>query len=255
MKIFQVVSVAIFLSLIAIIYCSNSLADKQPEIVIGTSYKNILSTPEQNGVLDLIAKEAFHRIGYQARVPYLPAERSLMAANSGLHDGELNRVDGMETLYPNLIRVPESTMDFHFVAIVKDNTLSITDWGSLKGYRIGFVKGWKIVEQHIKGFPRVTQLHSAKQLFRHLEVGKIDVIIYGKLMGIAIMADLEITDLTILEPALEKRKMYMYLHHKHKGLVNSLADSLRSLKEDGTYDAIFTKGIEPYKEYLSNETN
>jgi hypothetical protein len=90
----------IFIFATSILIPSSILAKEK--MIIGTSYKVLLSNPAQNGMLDLIAKEAFSRIGVEIELPYLPTERSISAANDGLHDGELNRIAGMEKIYPNL---------------------------------------------------------------------------------------------------------------------------------------------------------
>ena len=84
----------------------------------------------------LIAKEAFRRIGVEIELPYLPTERSISAANDGLHDGELNRIAGMEKIYPNLIRVDESMMDFEFVGLTKNISMTLTAIWTIRAFWI-----------------------------------------------------------------------------------------------------------------------
>lgn len=213
----------------------------EPTLVIGTSYKSFLSTPKEDGLLDRIAKEAFARLGIQAEVPFLPAERSLMAANEGLHDGELNRIAGISKMYPNLVQVPESNMDFRFVGFSKDLAIETKDWADLKPYRVGIVKGWKILEQNLKDHPDVIYVYSAEQLFRQLEKGHVDIVLYGELVGRAQLKNMGLTEFNILSPPLAIREMFMYLHKKHTTLVPQLAESLRGMKKDGTYNRIVSE--------------
>lgn len=219
-------------------------AQARPPMIIGTSYKVLLSTPEQDGLLDTIAKEAFFRCGIHIELPYLPAERSLLAANAGLHDGELNRVAGLEKLYPNLVRIDESMMEFRFVAFRKTGNMSISDWQSLAPYRIGIVKGWKILEENAGDLPAVTFVNSAQQLFTLLELGRIDIALYGDLLGRAQLQAMHIEDYTVLDPPLAVREMYMYLHRKHRELVPQVRDALRAMKQDGTYDRLYKEKTE-----------
>lgn len=214
--------------------------------VIGTSYKSLLSNAEQTGMLDLIAKEAFNRLNITAELPFLPAERSIMAANLGLHDGELNRIEGMERMYPNLVRVPESNMDFKFVAFSKKYNFETTDWSTLNSFRVGFIKGWKILEQNMKNHPDLTYVNSAEQLFRQLDKEHIDIALYGELVGYAQLKEMNITDYKVLNPPLATKKMYMYLNKKHEDLAPRVAESLKSMKMDGTYNRIVTQTTAPF---------
>jgi len=219
-------------------------ADK---LVIGTAYKVLLSTPAQDGMLDRIAKEAFRRIGLDVELPYLPTERSIRAANDGLHDGELNRVAGMVALYPNLVRVDEPMMDFAFVGFTRNDAIAGGRWENLKPYQIGLIKGWKILETNVGGFPHLTWYHSAEDLFRGLDAGRVDVILYGKLIGWAVMHDLGLQGIRTVDPAYASRPMYMYLHRRHRELTAALTAALAAMKRDGTYAAIVDQALAPLK--------
>jgi polar amino acid transport system substrate-binding protein len=201
-------------------------------------------------MLDNIAREAFRRIGRELELPYLPAERSLIAANDGLHDGELNRIAGMEQTYPNLMRVDESMMVFEFVGFTKDAALMGGQWENLRSYRIGLIKGWKILEANVGHFPHVTYFHSAEALFKGMDSGRVDVALYGKKIGYAIIADLGLKKIRAVEPPFAKREMFMYLHKKHRELLAPLAAALRTMKIDGSYNAIVRQALSPYEQMM-----
>ena len=221
------------------------------KMIIGTSYKVLLSNPAQNGMLDLIAKAAFSRIGIEIEVLFLPAERSISAANDGLHDGELNRVEGMETIYPNLVRVNESMMDFEFVGFTKHGSLSGSGWESLKPYQVGLIKGWKILETNVGHFPNITYYHSARDLFHGLKLGRVDIVLYGKLIGYAVMKNMDMDHVKVLKPPFAVKKMYMYLHKKHRSIIPGLSHALKQVKQDGTYKKIVSRSLVPYKKTMT----
>ncbi|HPE90971.1 MAG TPA: hypothetical protein PK146_01640, partial [Synergistales bacterium] len=133
-------------------------------LTISTSYKSLLSTPDQKGMLDLLVKEAFSRIGLETEIVFNPTGRSLSDVNEGLADGELNRIEGMEKNFPNLVRVPEPNMVMDFVAFSKKEYI-INGWESISDLRIGIVKGWKILEENTAGFPDVTLVPTETELF------------------------------------------------------------------------------------------
>lgn len=209
-----------------------------PPVRLGTSYTFVLSNQNQTGMLDRIAREAFQRLKLTVMTPYVPAERSLIMADSGLNDGVLNRIEGLESRYPNLVMVPESNMDFRFVAFSRKCDIQLDGWQSLAPYRIGFVKGWKIVEENVLGLPRTVSATNARQLFTMLQKDRIDVAIYGELLGRSLVQRMDLSGVSVLEPPLAQREMYMYLNVRHKELAPQLAESIRSMKGDGTYDSI-----------------
>jgi len=91
--------------------CFADPVNKKHTITLNTTGYAPLSTPDQKGVMDLIAREAFRRCGYTLKLQTLPAERALHHADKGITDGELARIKGMEDIYPNLVRVPEKLID------------------------------------------------------------------------------------------------------------------------------------------------
>src|SRR6056297_96296 len=212
---------------------------------ISTSYKNLLSNPERRGMLDRIMDEAFRRIGLEAEIVFTRTEKSLVDVNAGLLDGELNRVAGMEKEFPNLLRVPEPNMTMHFVAFAKQD-FQIDGWESIRNLYIGFVKGWKILEQNTKGFPHRTLVPSETELFTMLHKDRLDVALYSKLTGYAALEEMNYDELFHLEPPLVSRKMYLYVHKSHAALVPKIADALRSMKDDGSYQRIVSDSTDPY---------
>jgi polar amino acid transport system substrate-binding protein len=216
---------------------SNVWAAEEGTFRISTSYKSFLSNPEQTGMLDRLMKEAFRRIGLRAEIVFVPTERSLVDVNAGLLDAELNRIEGMEKSFPNLVRVPEPNMTMHFVAFAK-KPYSINGWKSIEPLQIGMVRGWKILEKNTQGFPHVTLVPTETELFTMLYKDRIDVALYAKLTGYEQLGLRGFTDIRHLEPPLASRPMFLYLNRKHADLAGPLADALRAMKADGTYDRI-----------------
>ncbi len=204
---------------------------------ISTSYKSLLSNPEQTGMLDQVMKEAFRRIGLRAEIVFNPTERSLVDVNAGLADAELNRIEGMEKSFPNLVRVPEPNMTMHFVAFAK-KPYPIDGWKSIEDRHIGIVRGWKILERNTQGFPHVILVPTETELFNMLQKGRIDVALYDKLTGYEQLSLRGFTDIRHLEPPLASKDMFLYLNKKNKDLAVPVANALKEMKADGTYDRI-----------------
>ncbi|MGC9372152.1 MAG: substrate-binding periplasmic protein [Thermovirgaceae bacterium] len=204
---------------------------------VSTSYKSLLSNPRQTGMLDLIVKEAFRRVGIEAEIVFTPTERSLADVDAGFLDAEINRIEGMEKQFPNLVRVPEPNMIMHFVAFSKKN-YRINGWESIRDLHIGLVRGWRILEENTDVFPHVVAVPTETELFKMLAMDRLDMALYSKLTGYEQLQLGGLEGVRHLEPPLESRNMYLYLHKSHSDLVKPLAEALRGMKGDGTYDRI-----------------
>ena len=234
----------LLLPVMLIVLATTGVCQEIP-FTISTSYNNLLSNHDGTGMLDRLMHEAFGRLGIPCELVYTDTQKSLYDVNSGVLDAELNRIEGMEAFYPSLVRVPEANMVMEFVAFA-DRDIPIDGWESLRNLDIGIVRGWKILEENTRGFPYVTLVPTEVELFNMLARGRIDVALYSKLTGYAVLKDLGLTGLHHLEPPLARRDMFLYVHASHRDMVDALAGALRCIKADGTYDRIVSESTEGY---------
>lgn len=199
------------------------------------------NTPNDRRALQEISKEAFARIGLDFKLANLPSERSLAAANAGEVDGEGLRVAGLGAQYPNLIQVPERYIGISFVAFARDATIRLDQgWDSLKPYRVAHINGWKMFEANAGPARSVTKVDKPEQMFLMLDSGRIDLALYTRADGIALVRTMGLPSIAAVTPALKDVDMYLYLHRKHEAQVPKLAKALREMKADGTYNRILS---------------
>lgn len=194
------------------------------------------NAPADRKALQLLGEEAFRRAGLTLRLTSLPSERSLFAANAGEVDGEGLRMAGLESSYPNLVRVPEHFVSISFVAFARDSRIRVDrGWASLKPHRVAFLNGWKIFESNASEARSVTKVETAEQLFRMLEHDRVDLALYTRTDGLALTRQLGLNQIKALSPALADTDMYVYLHRRHQALLPRIALALRNMKADGTH--------------------
>lgn len=202
------------------------------------------NTPLDRKALEQLSQESLRRIGVDLKLVSLPSERSLTAANLGEVDGEGLRVGGLggpDGPYPNLVQVPERFVRISFVAFSKNATISLDNgWDSLKPYRIAFINGWKMFEANAQGARVVNKVDKPEQLFRMLDEGRVDLVLYTHADGLLLARNLGLTSVAPLSPALKEVDMYLYLHKKHQALVPKLTQAIRDLKADGSYNRILS---------------
>lgn len=208
-------------------------ADK-PTITVSTN-----NTPLDRQALHDLSKEAFRRIGVDFKLVSLPSERSLYSANLGEVDGEGLRIAGLGGQYPNLVQVPERYIGISFVAFARDATIKLDQgWDSLKPHRVAFINGWKMFEANASAARSVSKVDKPEQMFLMLDSGRIDLALYTRADGVALARGMGLGAIAPLAPPLKDVDMYLYLNRKHEALVPRLAQALREMKADGSYNRI-----------------
>ena len=224
---------------------TSTLVHANQTLVINTTGKPPLNTPEQTGFLDQVAAEAFRRAGLELQTIQLPAERGLINANLGIEDGEMSRIAGLEKNYPNLIRVPEKIMDWEFYAFSELEMELKDGWSNLANYSVAFINGWKILENNVPAQAEITKVKNPEQLFQLLSKKRSQIVIYERWAGLRYIKQPQLINVRPLQPVLARRDMFMYLNKKHQTLVPKIAEALKSMKQDGTYQSLVNQILEP----------
>ncbi len=224
---------------------TNANADNTLVLSNGGTYMP-MHTQEFKGFVDVLLTEAVRRIGYKLDMRSLPNERSLINSDRGIIDGETQRIAGLEKQYTNLIRVPEKVMDWQFVVFSKQKIDTTQNWNSLKPYTTSFITGWKIFEYNVPKDVQITKTRDAEGLFLLLNKNRTDLVLYELWQGLALIKRYNYKDIMVSYPAMANREMFTYLHKKHALLVPKLAESLRTMKKDGSYQKLYKRILEPY---------
>jgi polar amino acid transport system substrate-binding protein len=213
--------------------------------VLNTDDVPPLATKDMKGYHNRLVIEAFRRLGHEVTIPQLPSGRALVNAQTGIDDGTLPRIAGLSAEFPNLLQVPEKLMDYHFTAFTMRGDVTVRTWQDLKPYSIGYVNGWKIFEYNTKGFPDVISVRDPESLFTLLAKGRVDVVLLEHWQGLLAAKKIELKGARVILPPLAEREMFIYMHKKHAAILPRLAEALRAMKEDGTYDKINEEVLVP----------
>ena len=230
----------IFINIIFLPLFSSLCLGKKTELVITTWCGDPFSNSNNTGYLDQILKEGFGRMDIKVTIERKPAERSLHDANIGKADGDFLRVKKIGELYPNLLIVPEHLFDMKFVAFSKKKNLIIDKgWKNLQPYRVGIIRGWKILEENVmytKG--RRSDTSRQELLFTMLSRGRIDVAIFSRDFGLEVIDQLGFKGINIVEQPFAIEKMHLFLHKKHKDKVKTISGIFKNMKKEGFFARI-----------------
>lgn len=187
-----------------------------------------ISNRDDSDVTELITL-AYQRIGVSISVIHTPAERSLRLANKGLVDAEMYRVSGIDKEYQNLIRVPVALKTIEIVAVTNNKAINIKQWRDLTPYKIGILRGIKTLEKNTKGMS-VTAVSHIPQLFNLLNKGRVDILLSERFYALEQLQKNPLGQAFILNPALETRALYHYIHKKHSPLLAPITEALIEVK-------------------------
>ncbi len=212
---------------------------------IGISLLPPLTTEDCSGKLNRLLLEWGRRAGLDVEFSYQPAGRSILSVNEGALDAEMPRVAGLEKRYPNLVPVPEKVLDYAFVAFTRQRDVFVETWDALGLYEVGAIVGWKFFEEHLPRYTHVTWVRDTKALFEMLARGRVDVALHEHHTGCECARSMGLSDVRELSPPLAVLPHYLYVHRRHAALVPALAEALRAMKADGSYEGIMGPQTEP----------
>lgn len=199
-------------------------------------------TDVETRISEDVLRAAYAKLGIAISTTELPAARALALSNDGTLDGEVNRIEGMEKSYPNLIRVPVAISQVDGVAFTKGLNFPVSGWESLRPYRLGTRIGLKFAEQGTAGM-NVERVASVEQSFAKLAAGRVDVVVETRLSGLWQVKAAGLQGITVLEPPLIRRQLFHYLHKKHAHLVPRITAVLEKMQADGQLQALRKQSI------------
>lgn len=175
-----------------------------------------------------------------------PVGRSLIHVNQGLDDGDGPRIAGLSSAYPNIVCVPEPFGEFHFGAFAKSPKIQINGWAGLAELNVAYIHGWKIFDNQVKTAKSITKVKNKDLLFKLLDTGRTDVALITKSAGYEMVQKLNLKGIRFIHPPLAIEPNFLYLHKRHKDLAPQLAQTLRDMKQKGTYDQLYKHMLSPY---------
>ncbi|MEH6476797.1 MAG: transporter substrate-binding domain-containing protein [Sneathiella sp.] len=229
----------------SIFLVSSASYAKADEFHMVTGAKAPYSSDNGSGFLELIAKEAFGRLGHTVKFNTLPTARAIQTVSVGKADGDMQRIGGLEKKIPNLVPVLESVSEYEFTGFSLSKNLRNLDLKDLSGSTVAYLNGWKYYDFNVPKETSTIIANTPSQLFKLLKKKRVDLVLFSRWSGYY-WAQKEKVAAFAINPSFKKLKMYIYLNKKHIELAPMLARALKQMKEDGTYEKIFTKTLKQH---------
>ncbi len=115
------------------------------------------------------------RAGLRHVLSHEPTERAVISLRTGLYDVDLLRYARFDKVVPGAIRVDPHLISTTLVAFSRVPMPGAQDLASLRGLRVAYVRGIKLVEQELGGQPGVEPTTAAPSCLGMVVAGRVDV--------------------------------------------------------------------------------
>lgn len=213
----------------------------QPSISKSMHFSSIEQLVEQE-IGRIIIPVFYQRIGIEATIIPLPANRAQQEAVRGVTDGEIMRIWSYGLENPDMIRVP--TPYYHLQTgafIVKDSKVLIQNKSDLARYRLARVRGVKHTNNITAGMPLVNDMSNTEQMMKYLSAGMVDVALTNTIDGQKTIARNAFKNIIQVTPPLATFKLYHYLNKKHEALVPKIDQVIRDMQTNGELAQLIAK--------------
>ena len=186
---------------------------------------------------EVVVREAYARLGIEVLISKAPGERALNMANTGKVAGDVQRINNLSHVYPNLIQIRPAINYIEAAVFVTDPGIKVATWQDLIPHRIGIIRGIKFAEGGTTGMDRYIASDYAG-LFRMLKRGRVDTAVSPSLNGRFQMRALGISGIHELRPAIQRFDLFHYVHKSRAGLAPKLAAEFAEMHNSGQLKAI-----------------
>ncbi len=179
------------------------------------------------------AELAFHKMDREFRVVPVPLKETKNRFKSGKLHGELCRTEAFGRLVPVLDKVPTpvGVIDEAVFILAEEQEISRENW---KMARVGILQGvldTLILAQEVE---TAMQFKSPAGMTKALRDDTVDALLISRVDYLRFLEDHRLMDnVKILDPSVERKNLYMFVHQKYPELHEQLAAAVKVLENTG----------------------
>ena len=199
-----------------------------------------------------ILTQAYAQLGIPVRFVVVPVLRSLVMWNNGALDSVSFKL--LDEGLPHSIKIPVAINYEEVVAFANNPEIQVHSYAELTNYTVGYLGGVQILEDRLRDLPKTDVARSLDSLFKKLDAGRKDLVIDSR-YSYCVAKRLGLQRVRLLEPGLEKRLGYHFIHQRHASLAKPIERVLQQMESDGTIKRIQDEVMHEYQQICLNPTN
>ncbi|MCH8621500.1 transporter substrate-binding domain-containing protein [Undibacterium sp. TS12] len=186
---------------------------------------------------------AYAQMGIKVNFIALPAARAMSMWAAGKLDAYSAKI--IDSGLPDSVKSSVPIMIEEAVVFATKKNFTVDGYDSLKPYQVGYVSGVTYFEDRLKNVPQKETAPNLESLFRKLDAGRTDVAVDSR-FAFCLVRKLGLNQVHMLEPSLERRLGYHFLHSRHQHLLPELDNVLRAMEKDGSIKRIQEEVMQEY---------
>ncbi len=190
-----------------------------------------------------VLTQAYRQLGLKVEFVPLPIRRGYAMAATGELDGVTLSV--ADSLDPALFKLEVPVAVEETVVYTLNKQFKVAGFASLQPYTIGHIAGLRYFDTHLQGM-KVDTAVDLETLFRKLALGRTDIALETR-SNQCRLKPLGLTQITILEPAVEVVLGHHFVNQKHAELIPRLTQVLRKMETDGSIRKIQAAALKEFQ--------
>jgi len=193
----------------------------------------VAMSDDQSIIVERILYEGLKRSGYQMVAKATGMRTAVADVNYGDAVILPSQIDGWDSLYPNLIKVPVAIDNVEFTAYsLSSASYYFSGWEDMAGLRIGYRWQNEYIANNIwrTNARELVALNDFNELWTSLLSGETDVILLPRMSYFEHRFMQGIKRVSVFE----RQPVYSYVHNRHSNLVPLLENAYKEMFADGT---------------------
>lgn len=192
----------------------------------------------------MVMGRIYRQLQVDWRLLRIPTEDALQGANSGVVDGELIRIKGVENSLNRLQRIPYPIARIKLIAFTAQNDdFVVTNLADLSGLSIAVIRGVALTDNLTKGQER-HYADTVEGLFRLMDTGQTDIALTFQLDSEKYLQSVgKALDFHASTPLMEV-EMFHYLHKRNADLIERVSRHMQRLHESGELERMIIQAEE-----------
>lgn len=192
-----------------------------------------------------VLSQAYAQLGIPVRFVMVPLLRSLVMWNNGSLDAVSFKL--LDEGLSQAIKIPVAINYEEIVVFANNPEIKAQTYAGLQNYTVGYLGGVQILEDRLRDLPKTDVARSLDSLFKKLDAGRTDIVIDSR-YSLCVAKRLGLQKVFLVEPGLEKRLGYHFIHQRHAGLAKSIERVLQQMEVEGTIKRIHEEVMHEYQQ-------
>jgi len=172
------------------------------------------------------------RAGLRYSLSREPTERAVVSLRAGLFDADLLRYPQFDRIVPGAIRVDPHLLSTTLVAFSRSQeALAPKGWEALRGRRVAYVRGIKLIEQELGGQAELSATNGPTSCLSMAAAGRVDVCLLNAETSAAAPELIDGSRLKRTE--LIQVNLHIWVGPGHEALARRLSRALQGLVTSG----------------------